>query len=164
MDSNNTWTTIAIAAVVSIIVSLVIVNLAQSPMSAPRTVTLAGNNTATSGSALGPDLIVANLVLENKTCNTNNTCSIHLRYTGQNIGNVAAGPHHNCITLRGPPMGNLVCFTQSGLAPGQLTSQSFVFPTVPYGNYTAYAVADLFDAIFETNENNNRASMPITVP
>ncbi len=135
-----------------------------------------GDDGADEGGGLGfqrslPDLIVVSLTPTTGACGggsnqTNITCSLNLRVVVRNIGTNSAGASHTHLLVQQTGTSNIVVgiLLTPSLAAGGRVELNQIFTELPVGTYTAYASADWFNVVQESNENNNLEFMAFTLP
>ncbi|MFH1451647.1 MAG: CARDB domain-containing protein [archaeon] len=162
MESKQILVTVVIALIVALAVSIISIKTI-SPMSSPTRIY---NVTGMRGLTLMPDLTISRFSTTSSGggggggCGngTNETwyCSKSLFVTIKNIGSVTASQSHVELTV---PDGNNTYIDYkniTSLNPGQTIEVQFSSGSHLSGfNYTAYAMADTFNQVNESNENNN---------
>jgi len=162
MESKQIWMTIAVAVIISVVVSWIVSASILDPQLAPAR--LNGSNPINSSQKL-PDLIVSRIDFNGAagggggSCGSSNGtiyCSHSLFVTVKNIGPILSSSSILQVTV---PDGNNTYINLaniSSLSPGQ--SQEVDLGTgshISGFNYTAFAFADVFNQVSESNENNN---------
>lgn len=167
MDSKNIWVTIVVAAVVAIIVSLLSSSwgLQFSPSSSRGMNATPVNEWTNVTPVLKlPDLIIQSITATKLGSCTNSSgnssCSVAIQATVKNIGRTTAGASHALIYLQ---TGQSSVGAVSSLTAGQTAVVSKTFYGVPAGPNIAYAVADNWNEVSESNENNNVNSKAFTL-
>jgi len=149
-----------------------------------KTITISNQNsfsefTATDSSAtlaIGgplPDLVILNQTISTGSAGTGS--EITVGYTEANNGDAAATAHKVYFYLSGdailtPGQNNDTVWSSNDIAGlaansnvGALTATLKVACTLAPGNYYVFIVSDGANTVFESNENNNSVSLPLTV-
>lgn len=162
MDSKQIGLTVLVSLVVALIVSLFFssANVRYSPPDS-------GNQTNQTNTTL-PDLITESLnyrVIGKEEMNqTNGTIMYKVETTAtvKNIGMAPAGFSYALFNIFNNGYATYRLGYVPRLNPGQ-SAQTQVFLSAPAGRYNLVAVADHFNQVKESNENNNFANISIVV-
>jgi len=87
---------------------------------------------------------------------------VSVTFSVKNVGNTTAYNFTDQINVTGPEM-HASNFAVGSLAPGITVSHSQTY-LLEYGNYTVTGIADIFNDVLESDETNNIASKPLSLP
>ena len=172
MESKQIWITVAIAIVVSLTVSLIVIDQNNGLQKSP---TIINNTNQSTGPSLRlPDLVITRIERNSSSgggsggCgggwNSTTHCYTSIYVTIKNIGRNSAGPSIVQLTIPDGNNTHIEYANISKLGPGRFIEVGLNSGYHIFGNYTAYAVADIWNQVMEVKENNNLGSYNFMLP